>query len=277
MQYAKYIPEYLGRFVMLLSPKELDEFIIDLKNIYINSSERSSALVIHTFGIMVQYYPAYKEKVWRRQQCYSKKELIKILGIILGGLANFNTQVKQETFLVIGQYIFGSKILTLKQKHKVFSLIYKKLLTLISEKELSELFFFNNSASFNHIYRFISDYEFFNGKFDIRENKSIAFFPGTFDPFSLSHKGIVKEIRNLGYDVYLAVDEFSWSKKVQPRMIRRQIINMSIADELGVFLFSDDIPVNLSNNDDLKVLKSLFPNKDIYIVVGSDVIINATA
>ncbi|MBP7278953.1 MAG: cytidyltransferase [Sedimentibacter sp.] len=276
MQYAKYIPEYLGRFVMLLSPKELDEFIIDLKNIYINSSERSSALVIHTFGIMVQYYPEYKER-FGEDSSVIEKRLIKILGIILGGLANFNTQVKQETFLVIGQYIFGSKILTLKQKHKVFSLIYKKLLTLISEKELSELFFFNNSASFNHIYRFISDYEFFNGKFDIKENKNIAFFPGTFDPFSLSHKGIVKEIRNLGYDVYLAVDEFSWSKKVQPRLIRRQIINMSIADELGVFLFPDDVPVNLSNNKDLKILKTLFPKKDIYIVVGSDVLINATA
>ena len=276
MQYAKYIPEYLGRFVMLLSPKELDEFIIDLKNIYINSSERSSALVIHTFGIMVQYYPEYKER-FEEDNSVLDKRLIKFLGIILGGLANFNTQVKQETFLVIGQYIFGSKILTLSQKHKVFSLIYKKLLTLISEKELSELFFINNSASFNHIYRFISDYEFFNGKFDIKENKNIAFFPGTFDPFSLSHKGIVKEIRNLGYDVYLAVDEFSWSKKVQPRLIRRQIINMSIADELGVYLFSDDVPVNLSNNEDLKVLKSLFPKKDVYMVVGSDVLINATA
>ena len=276
MQYAKYIPEYLGRFVMLLSPKELDEFIIDLKNIYNNSSERSSALVIHTFGIIVQHYPQYKERFGEDKSLLDKR-LIKILGIILGGLANFNSQVKQETFLVIGQYIFGSKILSLKQKHKIFSLIYKKLLTLISEKELSELFFFNNSASLNHIYRFISDYEFFKGKFDIKENKNIAFFPGTFDPFSLSHKGIVKEIRNLGYDVYLAVDEFSWSKKVQPRMIRRQIINMSIADELGVFLFSDDIPVNLTNNEDLDVLKSLFPKKDIYMVVGSDVIINATA
>ncbi|NLK64285.1 MAG: cytidyltransferase [Tissierellia bacterium] len=276
MQYAKYIPEYLGRFVMLLSPKELDEFITDLKNIYNNSSERSSALVIHTFGVMVQYYPEYKERFGEDKSILDRR-LIRMLGIILGGLANFNTQVKQETFLVIGQYIFGSKILNLEQKYKVFSLIYKKLLTLISEKELSELFFFNNSASFNHIYRFISDYEFFYGKFDIKENKSIAFFPGTFDPFSLSHKGIVKEIRNLGYDVYLAVDEFSWSKKVQPRMIRRQIINMSIADELGVFLFSDDIPVNLANNEDLRVLKSLFPNKDIYMVVGSDVIINATA
>ncbi len=276
MQYAKYIPEYLGRFVMLLSPKELNEFIIDLKNIYNNSSARSGALVIHTFGVMVQYYSEYKERFGEDNSVLDKR-LIKILGIILGGLANYNTQVKQETFLVIGQYIFGSKILSLKQKHKIFLLIYKKLLTLISEKELSDLFFFNNSASFNHIYRFISDYEFFSGKFDIKENKNIAFFPGTFDPFSLSHKGIVKEIRNLGYDVYLAVDEFSWSKKVQPRMIRRQIINMSIADELGVFLFSDEIPVNLSNNEDLDVLKSLFSKKDVYMVVGSDVIINATA
>ncbi|NLB32232.1 MAG: hypothetical protein GX818_00485, partial [Tissierellia bacterium] len=276
MQYAKYIPEYLGRFVMLLSPKELDEFIIDLKNIYNNTNERSSALVIDTFGVMVQYYPEYKER-FGEDNSVLEKRLIKILGIILGGLANFNTQVKQEAFLVIGQYIFGSKILSLKQKHRVFSLIYKKLLTLINEREVSDLFFFNNSASFNHIYRFISDYEFFNGKFDIKENKNLAFFPGTFDPFSLSHKGIVTEIRNLGYDVYLAVDEFSWSKRVQPRLIRRQIINMSIADELGVFLFSDDIPINLSNNEDLKILKSLFPSKEVHIVAGSDVIINATA
>ncbi len=52
---------------------------------------------------------------------------------------------------------------------------------------------------------------------------------------------------------------------------------MSIADELGVFLFPDDIPINLSNAADLKGLKSLFPEKDIYIVVGSDVLMNATA
>lgn len=276
MQYAKYIPEYLGQFVMLLSPRELDEFIEDLKNIYNNNSARTSALVIDTFGVMVQYYPEYKERFGEDTRVYEKR-LVKMLGIILGGLANYNVQVKQESFLVIGQDIFGSKVLSLEQKYKIFSLIYKKLLTLISEKELSDLFFFNNSASFNHIYRFISDYEFYNKKFEIIENRNIAFFPGTFDPFSLSHKGIVTEIRNLGYTVYLAVDEFSWSKKVQPRMIRRQIINMSIADELDVFLFSDDIPINLSNNEDLKVLKSLFPNKEVHIVVGSDVIINASA
>lgn len=276
LQFAKYIPEYLGRFALLLHPKELDEFIIDLKNIYKYSNEKVSALALNTFGITVQYYFDYKGKFDESDQEYNSR-LIKILGIILSGLGNYNVQVKQETFLVLGQHIFGSKKLNLKQKHKIFVYIHKKLLTLITEKEISDLFFFNNSASFNHIYRFISDYIFYYNDFGIKENKNIAFFPGTFDPFSLSHKGIATEIRNMGFDVFLAVDEFSWSKRVQPRMIRRQIINMSIADELDVYLFSDDVPVNLSNVEDLKLLKSLFHDKDVYIVVGSDVIINATA
>jgi len=276
LQFAKYIPEYLGKFILLLHPKELDEIIIDLKNIYKASNERVSALALTTFGIVVQNYPEYKGKFVESEEDYNNR-LIRILGIILSGLANYNVQVKQETFLIIGQHIFGSEKLNLKQKHLIFMHIYKKLLTLINEKEISDLFFFNNSASFNHIYRFISDYMFYYKDFEIKENKNIAFFPGTFDPFSLSHKGIVTEIRNMGFEVFLAVDEFSWSKRVQPRMIRRQIINMSIADELNVYLFSDDVPVNLSNIDDLKLLKSLFPDKNVHMVVGSDVVINASA
>lgn len=276
LQYAKYIPEYLGRFMMLLPPKELDEFILDLNIIYKGTNPRISTLVNNTFGIIVQYYPEYKTRFGEDDENYNNR-LKRMLGIILSGLANYNTQVKQDTFLVIGQNIFGSKILNLKEKHKIFLLIYKKLLTLINEKELGDLFFFNNSSSFNHIYRFISDYEFYFKDFEINVNKNIAFFPGTFDPFSLSHKGIVTAIRNLGYEVYLSVDEFSWSKKVQPRMMRRQIINMSIADELGVFLFPDDVPINLTSTNDLKALKVLFHDKEVFIVVGSDVLMNATA
>lgn len=276
LQFAKYIPEYLGRFVMLLPPKELDELVEELNIIYKGTNPRISTLVVNTLGIIVQYYPEYKDRFDEDYEIYNNR-LKKMLGIILSGLANYNPQVKQETFLVIGQNIFGSKILDLKEKHKIFLLIYKKLLNLINEKELGDLFFFNNSSSFNHIYRFISDYEFYYKDFEIHVSKNIAFFPGTFDPFSLSHKGIVTAIRNLGYEVYLSVDEFSWSKKVQPRMIRRQIINMSIADELGVFLFPDDVPINLTNSNDLKALKELFSEKDVYIVVGSDVLQNATA
>ncbi len=55
-------------------------------------------------------------------------------------------------------------------------------------------------------------------------------------------------------------------------MIRRQIISMSIADEKNVFLFPDEIPINIGNPSDLKRLKDLFPNRNIYITVRSEVV-----
>ena len=105
----------------------------------------------------------------------------------------------------------------------------------------------------------------------------VAFFPGTFDPFTLSHKGIVHAIRDLGFEVYLAVDEFSWSKKAQPHLIRRQIVNLSVAGDFHVHLFPDDIPVNIANPADLKRLRKLFPGQEVYLVVGSDVVGNASS
>ena len=81
----------------------------------------------------------------------------------------------------------------------------------------------------------------------------------------------------MGYEVYLAVDEFSWSKKARPHLIRRQIVNMSVADEFHVNLFPDDIPVNIANPADLKRLKEVFAGREVYIVAGSDVIANASS
>ena len=105
----------------------------------------------------------------------------------------------------------------------------------------------------------------------------MAFFPGTFDPFSLSHKGIVQEIRDLGLEVYLAIDEFSWSKKAQPSLVRRQIVSMSVADEFDVYLFPHDIPVNLATPEDLDRLRQVFAGRELYLAVGSDVVANASS
>ena len=71
------------------------------------------------------------------------------------------------------------------------------------------------------------------------------------------------------------MDEFSWSKKAQPHLIRRQIVNLSVAGDFHVHLFPDDIPVNIANPADLKRLRKLFPGQEVYLVVGSDVVGNA--
>lgn len=276
IEFSKYLPRYLGQFVLNLKPSELDEIVLELKLQYKNGNERSSALYLDTVGIIISQYEKYKDNFSESKKEYDKR-LVKLLGILMSGLSSYKESVKREAIFVLGKYIFATDTLSSKFKKKIFENIYKKLLTLVSEKEQSEIFFFHSAASFNHIYRYISDYIFKNGNFNFNENKKVAFFPGTFDPFSLSHKGIADHIRDLGFDVYLSIDEFSWSKRTQPNLVRRQIVSMSIAEEKNIYLFPDDISINISNQRDMGVLNNLFEEKKLYIVVGSDVVANASA
>ncbi|HAE43573.1 MAG TPA: cytidyltransferase [Clostridiales bacterium] len=275
-EFSKYIPRYLGELMLYLHPKELDESIDDYEIYAKDRSSRTIPLILNTVAFIIEHYNKYPQRFPESKKIYDAR-LEKMIGILMAGLSNYDENIRQEAFYFIGKNIFNSEILTLEEKHYIFKKINKKLLTLLSEKDLTDVFFISNSASLNHIYRFISDYTFFIGEMKYIDKTKAAFFPGTFDPFSVGHKQIVKEIKSLGFEVYLALDEFSWSKKTQPRLYRRQIANLSIADELNVYLFPDDIPINIANNNDIATLKNLFSNKNIYLVVGSDVIINASA
>lgn len=275
-QFSKYIPEYLGEMVLYLEPGELDEFIDNLSELIDSTNDRIGSVALDTVGEVLKKYSSYKYMNTESREEYDTRKS-KLLGMLLRGLATYHEVVSQEAFMVIGQYIFGSPELSQDEKFDIFRQIYKKMLTLIASIKEYDMTFFTNAAALNHIYRFISEYNFSRGSMDLPVNRNIAFFPGTFDPFSLSHKGIVQAIRDEGFEVYLAIDEFSWSKKTQARMIRRNIISMSVADEADVFLFPDDFPVNIANPEDLKKLKGLFPQRELYIVVGSDVVINASS
>ena len=275
-EFSKYIPEYLGELALHLHPNELNELILDFKKLLNSTNDRVGSVTLNTLGIMLQNYPSYKERFHEEPSAYQKRRET-LLGLILKGLSNYRDAVNQEALLVLGQYFFGTLKLSLEEKQAIFTLIYKKLLVLISDRRETELSFFNSAASLNHIYRFLSDYLYLHQEFCLPVIRKIAFFPGTFDPFSLGHKEIVREIGKLGFEVYLSIDEFSWSKKTQPKMIRRKLLSMSVADEMDVYLFPDNIPVNIANPSDLKNLKELFPQREIYLVAGSDVIENASA
>ncbi|MCB6992814.1 hypothetical protein LI177_04860 [bacterium 210820-DFI.6.37] len=276
-QFSKYIPQYLGALALYLHPNELDELLNDdFRKLFENTNEKVVSVTLDTVGEIIKGYHEYKERFPQSNEEYEQRKQF-LLGMLLRGFANYNEAVSQEAFTVIGQHIFGSAALNLEQKFDIFQRIYKKMLTLVIDQKDRELNFFTNAAALNHIYRFISEYVLKHGGFHLPEGKKAAFFPGTFDPFSLGHKGIVTSIRNLGFEVYLALDEFSWSKKTQPRMIRRKIITMSVANEGNVYLFPDDEPINIANPKDLAKLRDLLPDKELYIVVGSDVIINASS
>lgn len=103
-----------------------------------------------------------------------------------------------------------------------------------------------------------------------------AFFPGSFDPFSLGHEAVARAVADLGYDVYLAIDEFSWSKRTQPNRVRREIMRLSIADELHLYEFPESISINIARDLDLERLQTLL-GEDVALIVGEDVIRGASA
>lgn len=275
-QFTKYIPYYLGQLILYLTPNELEELVDDLIDKIKQSDPKLSSLMLRTVGIAIANYPKYRERFSEEEKLFENR-LSKMVGILLNGFVHYNLKVKQAAFRVIGKEIFGSKHISLEEKNHIFQLIAKKILTLLTPVTKEGLMFLINCTGLNYMYKFISDYNFFKGNIKLEVLGKIAFFPGAFDPFSLSHKEIVKAIEALGFEIFLAVDEFSWSKRTQPHLFRKKIINISIADELNVYLYPEDLPVNIANPEDLKALRENFPFSEVYFMVGSDVILNASA
>lgn len=275
-QFSKFIPNYLGQLILYLPPRELDEIIDEFENKIKSSSSKVIFLVLNTIVISIENYKSYLGK-FPEDPLIHDERISRLLGLLTISMTSYDNNIKSESLRVLGSVLFNSKKLTLFDKYNLFNKISKKILSLLVLEREDNFLFYNNAASLNHIYRFISDYEFYHGQLYSTQNQNIAFFPGSFDPFSLSHKEIAIEIRNLGFEVYLAVDEFSWSKRTEPHNFRRDIINMSIANEKDINIFPRNLPINISNSNDLSKLRELFKGKDIYIVVGSDVLINASA
>ncbi|MDR1774819.1 MAG: cytidyltransferase, partial [Clostridioides sp.] len=248
----------------------------DLKINIKSANDDIKILILKTIGITLGDYKKYENRFKEENDEDYSNRLIDMLSILLNGLGNYKSRVKQAAIITIGKDIFASSTLSLKDKHNIFVLLAKKILTLTTEDRDDFLMFMTNSAAINHIYRFIADYTFFVGKINIDVPKQIAFFPGTFDPFSITHKNISKIIRDLGFEVYLAVDEFSWSKKTLPNLLRQNIINLSICDELNIYIYPEYFQTNISNENDLKILRENFKDSSLYFVSGGDVLLNAS-
>lgn len=273
---AQYIPQYMGQFALWLPPRELDEILDHMRFLLSSSNSGVMAAALSTVGSMLEHYAVYGERFGEAEAVLTARKR-RMAGLLLKGLSACRESVRQEALHILGEGLFGSDVLGYEDKTDLFTLTAKKILFLINEQPEQELTFFYTAAALSHIYRFIVRHRIESGPFQFAPNSKAAFFPGTFDPFSLSHKGIVQAIRDLGFEVYLAIDEFSWSKKAQPSLVRRQIVSMSVADEFDVYLFPHDIPVNLATPEDLSRLRQVFDGWELYLAVGSDVVANASS
>ena len=275
-EFTKYIPDYLGRFALWLPPAELDEVLADLWVNLSASDSRVAASVLDTVGIIYETYDTYRTRYPEEDEAYRRRRQ-RLLGMLMRGLYGIDAAVRQEALYVLGRRVFGSAELGDHEKCRAFVLTERKLLAAYDEEPDEGLTFYYRAAMLGRLYRFMTEEQLFREGFDFGPPRPLAFFPGTFDPFTLSHKGIVRAIRDQGFEVLLAIDEFSWSKKTQPYRLRRRIAAMAVADVFHVSIFPEDFPVNIANPENLHELRAAFPGRSVSIVVGSDVVLHASS
>ena len=272
-EYARYIPSCLGQLCAGLPDMEQTETIDELERLVRSNNIRAACAALPALGQCLIRTDFDQEDGDRLLAMRCDR----ILGILLSGLAHYDDAVHRMALSVLCRDVFASDRLSLVRRRSLFMRLCKKVYTLRASREADSVTKLHTAAMLNHLYRLIVECDVVFGPFRFPKPGAVAFFPGTFDPFSGGHKRIVTEISALGMEVYLSIDDFSWSKRTQPKMLRRRMAEMSVADCPSVFLFPDEIPVNLASAEDLASLKQRFAPRQIYIVAGSDVIESASA
>ncbi len=275
-EFTKYIPDYLGRFALWLPPEQLDELLRSLEGTLSSSEGHIVASALDTAAVLLEDYTAYQDR-FPESESVRRGRARRLLGMLMKGTAGIDTGTRQEAMYLLGRRVFGSAGLGRPEKCRALQLTVRRILALCQAADENGLTFYYRAAMLGKLYRFLVEQELLCGGMDFEPARPIAFFPGTFDPFTLSHKGIVRAIRDAGFEVLLAIDEFSWSKRTQPYRIRREIAAMSVADEFYVHIFPEDFPVNIANPENLRRLREAFAGREVSIVVGSDVVAHASS
>ena len=93
--------------------------------------------------------------------------------------------IHQRALSLICRQVFDNPSLTLLSvRQRYFIRICKKSLTLLEEPHPGQLNFFTCAAALNHLYRFLVQCQVRSPEPVLPPERPIAFFPGTFDPFS---------------------------------------------------------------------------------------------
>ncbi|MCH4889920.1 hypothetical protein EZV73_20235 [Acidaminobacter sp. JC074] len=261
--FTRYMPHYLGQLVPTLEIKEYKEIVEDIKIKMNNAGVRIRVLLLDTLGTMIQKWLSLG----------SLEHMDDLLGCVFKGFYSGDKLTSQSAFNVLSKEIIGNLDLTLEERHKIYGMIYKKLHFFLMDNNQDQLDIFNYSVGLHYVYKFIADFEFFSGNMTYKTFDKVAFYNGTFDPFSLGQKSAAVDAFKMGFEVYIHISEFQWRRRTQPSLMRKKIVDMSIADQMHVHTFPQHMPINLRNSDYLRKLRGQFKDKDVYIIVGEEALI----
>ncbi len=268
-RFSKQIPAVLGNLLTELAASEFADIIADFVKKVKGDDQKIAILIIDSAMYCLNALLTEQEKI-------DADKMQSLLKVAFNGLFHHDIEITRHAIRALGRPLFAGAVSYANQS-LLFVKIAKKLLVAIAREDDDYFAHLSKALTLNQIQQFIKHTDAAALAEELAADKKVAFFPGTYDPFSKAHLKSATMIRDLGFEVYLAIDEFSWSKRTQPNRTRRKIVEMSIADEADIYVFPQNIIVNIANKDDLLALKKMFDGRQVYLVMGSDVLINASA
>jgi len=270
--YYNFTAPYAGKAFLSLTPADQVELIPRLWELTDHQDPKIVNTCLEVVSeILADFYPHMQKQILEDPQSEGllKKVDKNLCSVLSTGMASYKMPIAREAFFLTGHRVFGNIDRSGEIARPALLRLARKALISLKETNGHTNHFYNYSAIRRIHFTLEQNAELINAE---EKPRKIAFFSGSFDPFTRGHKAIAREVAEMGYIVYIDAHDFSWYKKLQPKEIRRQIIYLSISDLENVLLFPEEYPISIENPEDLTFLRSLFPESEVTIVTGSDVI-----
>jgi nicotinic acid mononucleotide adenylyltransferase len=263
---TRYIPRFLGSVLASLPEQEFLEALDDIEGNVRRGAEPLQRLLLQTVGwilLSLQVERLHGEVTHR------------LAGILLGSLAESRSSTAIEGFAQIGMVL--ERLAHRRDDGRLrefLTLATKKFLSLVTHRSGDRVRFFMAASALNHLDHAIASLHPPPRRPD---RPSVAFIPGTFDPFTVAHQAVVGKALESADEAVVQMDDYSWRKHALPRQLREELAWMALASVPEAFLAPFRPPVNLASKAGLAHLRRAFGSRRVHLVVGSDVLSGASA
>ncbi len=264
---TRYIPRFLGAVVASLPEQEFLEALDDIELHVRRGAEPLQRLLLQSVGWVISSLTPDR---------LDGDALRRLAGMLLGALAETRETIVHEGFAQIGMVLDrlsgqtpGDGRLT-----GLLGMITKSVLSLVTHVPGEQGRFLLIASALNHLDRATARAR---PRVRFAQRPSVGFLPGTFDPFTSAHAEVVTRVLGHLDEVLVQVDDYSWRKHAQPRQIRRTLAWMALASIPEAFEAPFEPPVNLANPRSVRLLRRRLGHRDVWVVVGTDVLEGASA
>ncbi len=264
---TRYIPRFLGPVLASLPDQEFTEALDDIEGNVRRGTEPLQRLLLQTVGWIL---PSAQVERLRGDGLH------RLTGVFLGALAESRQSTAAEGFAQVAMVLERlSRARKDDGRLRAFlTLASKKLLSLVTHKPGDRIRFFLVASALNHLDRAVAT---LHPALSFPEHPSVAFIPGTYDPFTSAHEAIVAKALENADEAVVQMDDYSWRKHALPRKLREELAWMALAAIPEAFLAPFRPPVNLASAAGLRHLRRAFRRRKLTLVVGSDVLAGASA